>query len=161
MNVRRYIFKLTAPAKTGRLQIGVLSWTVQGQEYELSRPAVNVQRSFDEGAVEITLTPSKRTVYQGEQLSVTLGIHTYENFAGQLQAVSMDLRERFHRAPRGHFNLQFNRVANTAEMTASAKFAWLSPVRTGSLKVPAFRLKYMKVARRRSWNSTRTAAVSR
>lgn len=145
VDVRRYIFKLTAPAKTGRLQIGVLSWTVQGQEYELSRPAVNVQRSFDEGAVEIALTPSKRTVYQGEQLSVTLGIHTYENFAGQLQAVSMDLGSDFivHRADIS--NLQFNRVANTAEMTANAKFAWLSPVRTGSLKVPAFRFKYMKV----------------
>ena len=145
VNVRRYIFKLTAPAKTGRMQIGILSWTVQGQEYELSRPAVNIQRSFDEGAVEVTLTPSKRTIYQGEQISVTLGLHTYENFAGQLQAVSMDLGNDFivHRADIS--NLQFNRVPNTAEMTASAKFAWLSPVKTGSLKVPAFRFKYMKV----------------
>ncbi len=143
--VRKYHFKLTAPRQTGRVQIGVLSWKVQNTEYELSRPGVNIQKSYNDAAVLATLTPSKRVVYEGEQFSVNLALHTYEHFQGNLNAVSMDLGNDFivHRSDLT--NLQFVRSERApAEMDANAKFAWLAPVKSGELKIPAFKFKYMK-----------------
>ncbi|MCK9182375.1 MAG: BatD family protein [Fibrobacteraceae bacterium] len=145
-SVRKYNFKLTAPKKTGRSIAGILTWTIQGTEYELARPEISVQKSFDDAALSVALTPSKYTVYEGEQLSVTLSLHTYEHFQGNLAALNMDLGNDFiaHRSDLS--NLQFTRVPNAPqESEASAKFAWLSPVKTGTVSIPAFKFKYTKI----------------
>lgn len=144
-NVRKYNFKLVAPRQTGRVQIGVITWKIRETEYELSRPVVNIQKSYDDAAVAANLIPSKKTVYEGEQFSVNLALHTYEHFQGNLNAVSMDLGNDFiaHRSDLA--NLQFVRSEKApAEMDANAKFAWLAPVKSGDLKIPAFKFKYLK-----------------
>ena len=144
--VRRYNFKLTAPKKTGRVVAGILTWKIQGEEYEIARPAIEVQRSYDAAAVEVSLSPSKRSVYEGEQLSVTLSIHTFEHFQGNLVATNMDLGNDFiaHRSDLS--DLKLSPIPDAPmETRGSAKFAWLSSVKTGKVSIPPFKFKYMKV----------------
>ncbi len=146
--IRQYSFKLTAPAKTGRRIAGIITWKIEGQEYEISRPAVDVQKSYDDAAVNVSLTPSKKTVYEGEQLSVTLSIHTFEHFQGNLSATSMDIGSDFiaHRSDLSE--LKFTPIPDAPrEAQGSAKFAWISPLKTGSVSIPAFKFKYMKVGK--------------
>lgn len=145
-NVRRYDFKLTAPKQTGRKIAGILTWKIQDQEYEISRPAVEVQKSYNDAAVSVSLSPNKRTVYEGEQLSVTLSIHTYEHFQGNLVATNMDLGNDFiaHRSDLSELKLMPIPDA-PRETKGSAKFAWISPVKTGKVSIPPFKFKYMKV----------------
>ncbi|MBP5247505.1 MAG: protein BatD [Fibrobacter sp.] len=146
--IRQYSFKLTAPAKTGRRIAGIITWKVSGQEYEISRPAVDVQKSYDDAAVNVSLTPSKKTVYEGEQLSVSLSIHTFEHFQGSLSATSMDIGNDFiaHRSDLSELKLSPIPDA-PRETQGSAKFAWLSPLKAGSVSIPAFKFKYMKVGK--------------
>ena len=126
-NVRRYDFKLTAPKQTGRKIAGILTWKIQDQEYEISRPAVEVQKSYNDAAVSVSLSPNKRTVYEGEQLSVTLSIHTYEHFQGNLVATNMDLGNDFiaHRSDLSELKLMPIPDA-PRETKGSAKFAFTS-----------------------------------
>lgn len=144
--VRKYAFKIQAPKKTGVFSVGPLTWKIEGQNYELSQNIqINLQKSFDDAALTISLTPSKRTVYEGEQFSVALSIHTYEHFAGNLVAQTMDLGNDFivHRSDLK--DLEFKRVGNTRESEASAKFAWLSATKSGDMSIPPFSFKYTKM----------------
>lgn len=146
--VRQYSFKLTAPKKTGRRIAGIITWKIQDEEYEISRPTVDVQKSYDDAAVSVSLSPNKRTVYEGEQLSVTLSIHTFEHFQGNLTATSMDLGNDFiaHRSDLSELKLTPIPDA-PRETKGSAKFAWISPVKTGQVSIPPFHFKYMKVGK--------------
>ncbi len=144
--VRKYSFKLTAPKKNGRYLVGPLSWVIRGTEYEIQdRIAVSVQRSYDDAALAVSLTPAKKSVYEGEQFSLLLNIYTFEHFQGELSPLSMDLGNDFiaHRSDLS--NLQFKRLENApGEMEAKANFAWIAPVKSGELTIPPFRFKYMK-----------------
>ena len=70
---RIYTFKLKAPKKTGRISTGQIFMTIDGQKHNLTGdiPA-NIQRAYSDDALTVSLTPSKKTVYEGEQFSVTL-----------------------------------------------------------------------------------------
>lgn len=149
VTAKRFSFRIAAPKKTGRLSAGVLSWKIGGREYDIFHlNGMEVQRSYDDAAVSVTLTPSKYTVYEGEQLSVTLSIHTYEHFQGNLTATSMDLGNDFiaHRADLSELKLSPLQDA-PRETRGSAKFAWLSPIRTGKITIPPFKFQYMKVGK--------------
>lgn len=144
--VRKYVFSISAPKKTGRFSTGPLTWNIGGQEYELS-PGITVelQKSYKDDAISVSLTPNKKTIYEGEQFSVTLGFHTYEHFEGNLQATDMNTGNDFivHRSDLS--GMDFKPVPNTRrEMEASAKFAWLSPTKSGTLQIPPFKFKYTK-----------------
>ncbi len=143
---RVYTFKLKAPKKTGRINIGQISLTIDGQKRVVADEVpINVQRSYSDDALAVTLKPSKTTIYEGEQISVTLGFHTYEHFEGGLQATDMNTGDDFivHRSDLS--NMKFEPVENARrEMQASAKFAWLSPTKSGSLQIPPFKFKYTK-----------------
>ncbi len=143
---RVYTFKLKAPKKTGRLSAGQISMTIDGQKHSISGEIpVDIQRAFSDDALEVTLKPSKTTIYEGEQISVTLGFHTYEHFEGNLQATDMSTGDDFivHRSDLA--NMKFEPVENNRrELQASAKFAWLSPTKSGSLQIPSFKFKYNK-----------------
>lgn len=144
--VRKYAFKLQAPKKTGNFKVGPLTWNIEGKNYELAPTiSIGLQKSFDDAAVVISLTPNKRTVYEGEQFAVSLNIHTYEHFAGNLVAQTMDLGNDFivHRSDLK--DLEFKRVGNTRESEASAKFAWLSATKNGDMNIPPFTFKYTKM----------------
>lgn len=143
---RVYTFNLKAPKKTGRASAGQIFMTIDGQKRALSTDVmVDVQRSFNDDALTVTLKPSKTTIYEGEQISVTLGFHTYEHFEGNLQATDMNTGDDFivHRSDLS--NMKFEPVENARrELQASAKFAWLSPTKSGSLQIPPFKFKYTK-----------------
>jgi hypothetical protein len=143
--VRRYIFKLKAPKKTGKQNIGSVTWNIQGSNYTVYPSlGVTIHRSFDSPAVTVSLSPNKKTVYEGEQFSVTIAFHTYEHFAGSLTPKSMDLGNDFiiHRSDLS--NLDFKPIPNSRELQASAKFAWLSPTKSGTLNIPSFTFNYTK-----------------
>lgn len=144
---RVYTFTLKAPKKTGRISAGAIYLTIDGQERNISGDIpVNIQRAFADDAVTISVTPSKKSVYEGEQFSVNLGIHTYEHFEGNLQATDMNTGNDFivHRSDLA--NMKFEPVPNTRrDLQASAKFAWLSPTKSGNLQIPAFKFKYTKL----------------
>lgn len=143
--VRRYKFKLKAPNKTGRQNIGSVTWKIQDSEYTVYPSLqVTVHQSYNSPALRVSLTPNKKTIYEGEQFYVTISFHTFEHFAGALQAKSMDLGNDFivHRSDLA--NLEFKRVPNSHEQKASAKFAWLAPTKSGSLNIPSFTFSYAK-----------------
>ena len=84
---RVYTFKLKAPKKTGRISIGQIFLTIDGQKRNLTGDIpIGIQRAYTDDALAVSLTPSKKSVYEGEQFNVTLGFHTYEHFEGGLQA---------------------------------------------------------------------------
>lgn len=144
---RVYTFTLKAPKKTGRMSAGAIFMTVNGQKHGISGDIpVNIQRAFTDDALTVSLTPSKKSVYEGEQFSVTLGFHTYEHFEGNLQATDMSTGNDFivHRSDLA--NMKFEPVENARrELQASAKFAWLSATKSGNMQIPAFKFKYTKL----------------
>lgn len=143
---RVYNFKMRAPKKTGQLNVGNINWEIDGQVQNISgKIPVNVQRAFTDDALTVSLTASKKTIYEGEQFYVTLGFHTYEHFEGGLQATDMSTGNDFivHRSDLN--NMEFKPVEGSRrEMQASAKFAWLSPTKNGNLQIPPFKFKYTK-----------------
>ena len=143
---RVYTFKLKAPKKTGRISAGQIYMDIDGQKRAISGDIpVSIQRSYSDDALTVSLTPNKKSIYEGEQFSVTLGFHTYEHFEGGLQATDMNTGNDFivHRSDLA--NLKFEPVeGNRREMQASAKFAWLSPTKSGNLQIPPFKFKYVK-----------------
>lgn len=149
IRAKQYSFHLVAPKKTGVLSAGVLSWKIGEKEYDIYHlNRIEVKRSADAPAVTASLTPSKRTIYEGEQLSVTLSLHTYENFAGNLTATNVDLGSDFivHRADISELKLE--PIPDTRrEASGSAKFAWLAPVKSGQLSIPAFKFNYLKAGK--------------
>ncbi|MCQ2100154.1 MAG: BatD family protein [Fibrobacter sp.] len=144
---RVYTFTLKAPKKTGRISAGGIFMNIDGQKHGITGDIpVNIQRAFTDDALAVSLTPSKKSVYEGEQFSVTLGFHTYEHFQGNLQATDMSTGNDFivHRSDLA--NMKFEPVENARrELQASAKFAWLSPTKSGNLQIPAFKFKYTKL----------------
>jgi len=144
---RVYTFTLKAPKKTGRINAGSISMTINGQKHGITGDIpVSIQRAFADDALAVTLTPSKKSVYEGEQFSVTLGFHTYEHFQGNLQATDMNTGNDFivHRSDLA--NMKFEPVENARrELQASAKFAWLSSTKSGNLQIPSFKFKYTKL----------------
>lgn len=149
ITAKRYDFHLVAPHKTGRKPAGILSWEIGGKEYDIFHlNGIEVKKSYDDAAVTVSLTPNKRTVYEGEQLSVSLSIHTFEHFQGNLVATSMDLGNDFiaHRADLSDLKLVPIPDA-PREASGNAKFAWISPVRTGQLSIPPFKFNYTKVGK--------------
>ncbi len=143
---RVYTFNLRAPKKTGKLQVGQIFLTYNGQKQNLTGDiSIPVQRAFADEALTVSLTPSKRSVYEGEQFFVTLGFHTYEHFEGGLQATDMSTGNDFIVHRNNLSDLKFEPVENNRrELKASSKFAWLSPTKSGDLKIPAFKFKYTK-----------------
>lgn len=143
---RIYTFKIKAPKRTGQIDVGQLFWTINGERQAVSGSIpVNVQRSYNDDALAVSLTPSKKSIYEGEQFYVTLGFHTFEHFEGNLQATDMNTGSDFivHRSDLS--NMEFKPVEGARrEMQASAKFAWLSPTKSGNLQIPAFKFKYTK-----------------
>ena len=143
---RVYTFNLKAPKKTGRISAGQVFLTIDGEKHNITGDIpVTIQRAYADDALAVSLTPSKKTVYEGEQFSVTLGFHTYEHFEGGLQATDMNTGDDFivHRSDLS--NMKFEPVeGNRREMQASAKFAWLSPTKSGNLQIPPFKFKYTK-----------------
>lgn len=143
---RVYTFKLKAPKKTGQVNIGQIYWNIDGQHHTIANNIpVNIQKSFADDALTVSLKPSKTTIYEGEQFYVTLGFHTYEHFEGGLQATDMSTGDDFivHRSDLS--NMKFEPIENARrELQASAKFAWLSPTKNGTLQIPPFKFKYTK-----------------
>lgn len=143
---RVYSFSVRAPKKTGQIDVGQITWEIGGQPQVISsRIPVSVQKSYSDDAISVSLTPSKKSIYEGEQFSVTLGFHTYEHFEGGLQATDMNTGNDFivHRSDLN--NMEFKPVEGARrEMQASAKFAWLSPTKSGTLQIPPFKFKYTK-----------------
>ena len=143
---RIYTLKIRAPKRTGQLDVGQIFWTINGERQAVSGSIpVNVQRSYNDDALAVSLTPSKKSIYEGEQFYVTLGFHTFEHFEGNLQATDMNTGSDFivHRSDLS--NMEFKPVDGARrEMQASAKFAWLSPTKSGNLQIPAFKFKYTK-----------------
>ncbi len=144
---RVYTFKLKAPKKTGRISVGQIYLTIDGQKRNITGDVpINIQRAFTDEALSVSLTPSKKSIYEGEQFSVTLGFHTYEHFEGGLQATDMNTGDDFivHRSDLS--TMKFEPVEGSRrEMQASAKFAWLSPTKSGNLQIPPFKFKYTKL----------------
>ena len=143
---RVYSFNIRAPKKTGSLDVGQIEWNINGSVRTISgNIPINIQRAYSDEAVSVSLTPSKKSIYEGEQFYVTLGFHTYEHFEGGLQATDMSTGNDFivHRGDLS--TMEFKPVEGARrEMQASAKFAWLSPTKNGSLQIPPFKFKYTK-----------------
>lgn len=146
VRIRKYVFKLVAPKKTGSFSVGPLSWKVNDKEYELAdRIPVEIKKSFDDNALSISLTPSKKTIYEGEQFSVLLSMRTYEHFEGNVSFTGTELGDDFiaHRSDLKDLKLQPVPDSRT-DMETSARFAWLAPMKSGSLTIPPIQVKYTK-----------------
>jgi hypothetical protein len=144
---RVYSFKLKAPKKTGMQDVGTITWMIGGEANVVSNKIpINVQRSYNDDALAVSLTPSKKSIYEGEQFSVTLSLHTFEHFQGGLQATDMSTGNDFIVHRNDLSNMEFKPVEGTRrEMKATTRFAWLSPTKSGDLQIPPFKFKYTKL----------------
>ena len=140
---RIYTFKLRAPKKTGQISSGQIYWTIDGQKRALTDNIyLTIRKSLSDPALSLTLTPSKKTVYVGEQFYINLGFYFYEHFGGDLQATELNTGDDFivHRS-----DAQIKREpveGNPYESQATVRYAWLSPTKAGELKIPSAKFKY-------------------
>jgi len=143
--VRKYRFHLVAPRTEGRYALKPV-WDIQGARRSLGSVGVQVQRPYDAAALVALLTPNKKSVYEGEQLSLTLTLLTYPGWQGKATPLTSDLGSDFavHRSDMKDFQFQRSDKPG-AEMEASARFAWVSALRTGNLNIPAMKFGYTKV----------------
>lgn len=145
IKVRRYRFHLQAPRQEGRYTLKP-QWDINGTLRNLGSVGVQVQRPYDAPALVASLTPDRRSVYEGEQIALTLALVSYPGWQGKASPITTDLGNDFvlHRSDMKNF--QFARSQRPgAEMEASGLFAWVSPVRTGTLTIPAMKFGYTKV----------------
>lgn len=144
---RVYTFTLKAPKKTGRISSGAIFMNIDGQKVNITGDIpVNLQRSYSDDALTVSLKPNKTSIYEGEQFYLTLRFHTYEHFAGGLQATDMSTGNDFI-VHRNELNgVEWSPVdGSPRERQASLKFAWLTPTKSGNLQVPPFKFKYTKI----------------
>ncbi len=144
---RVYTFTLKAPKKTGRINSGTIFMNINGQKVNVTGEIpVSLQRSYNDDALVVSLKPNKTTIYEGEQIYLSLNFHTYEHFAGNLQATDMSTGNDFIVHRNELSSIEWNAVEGSPrERQASAKFAWLSPTKSGNLQIPPFKFKYTKV----------------
>ena len=142
---RIYSFKVKAPKKTGTLNLGTLSWILDGGKVTQDQIPVNIQRSYNDDALTVSLTPNKKTVYEGEQFSVTLNIHLFEHFLNGPEATDISTGNDFIVYRNEQAKMTYERIEGTnREAKGSVKFAWLSPTKSGDLQIPPFKFKYTK-----------------
>ena len=142
---RIYSFKVKAPKKTGTLNLGALSWILDGGKVTQDQIPVNIQRSYNDDALTVSLTPNKKTVYEGEQFSVTLNIHLFEHFLNGPEATDISTGNDFIVYRNEQAKMTYERIEGTnREAKGSVKFAWLSPTKSGDLQIPPFKFKYTK-----------------
>ena len=144
---RVYSFKVKAPKKTGRQDLGSLTWMIGGEANTInSNISVQVQRSYNDDALVVSLTPSKKTVYEGEQFSITLNMHLFEHFMKGPEPTDMSTGNDFILYRNEQAKMTYEQIEGTSrEAKGSVKFAWLSPTKSGNLQIPPFKFKYTKV----------------
>ena len=143
---RIYSFKVKAPKKTGTLNLGALSWILDGGKVTQDQIPVNIQRSYNDDALTVSLTPSKKSIYEGEQFSVTLNLHLYEHFLNGPEATEMNLGNDFIVYRNEPSKIKYEHIeGSNREAKGSIKFAWLSPTKSGNLQIPPFKFKYTKL----------------
>lgn len=144
--MRKYRFHLQAPANAGTYQVGPLVWEVAGRRNVLGKVRVEVRRPFGASALTANLIPSKRQVFEGEQFHLTLTLQTHENFQGGIAPLDSDLGADFWSHRSGLKDLQFVRSEKPGvQMEATARYAWLSAIRSGNLQIPTMEFKYQRV----------------
>lgn len=145
IQLRKYHFKLKAPAKEGSYKVSI-QWEMDGKDRALGKVQMDVRRSMNAAGLEISLTPSRSTVYEGEQFGVSLQFVAYENFMGDIQLSGMDLGKDFisHRAEKLEIKPAGSSNKGSGQMS-TAKVAWLSPIRAGELWIPEYKVSYLKV----------------
>lgn len=145
MTVRKFRYTLVAPKVNGAYSLPMV-WNVGGQQRSIGKIRIDVARSMDAPGLQVLLTPNKQNIYEGEQLTLTMTLLTYENFQGGLNLGSVDLGNDFvaHRADLS--KLSFGRSQRPGvQSEVSAPIAWLAPIRSGSLEVPELKFKYQKM----------------
>lgn len=145
MMVRKYHYHMVAPREAKSYKLP-LTWMIDGQTRSLGNVRIDVARPFDASALQVSLTPSKKIVYEGEQLSLTMSMLTFENFQGGLNLSGIDLGNDFvaHRSDLSKLQLARSDRPGV-QLEASAKIAWLSPIRPGNLVIPPLQFKYQKM----------------
>jgi hypothetical protein len=145
LKVRKYSFHLVAPRQEGRYALKPM-WDINGARRNLGSVTVQVQRPYDAAAMTAALTPSKKSVYEGEQLSLTLTLLTYPGWQGKATPLTSDLGSDFaaHRSDMKDFSFGRSQKPGV-EMEAKGYYAWISPLRTGNLNIPAMKFGYTKV----------------
>ena len=149
VRVRKYHYHLTAPSNPGRYGLP-MQWEMNGQRRSIGKISVDVARPYEAAALRVILSPSKSTLYEGEQLRLAMTLQTFENFQGGLNLSSIDLGSDFtaHRAELS--NIQFQRSATPGvNSEASGNIAWIAPIRSGSLEVPELVFNYQKMGERK------------
>ena len=166
-NIRRpykarvYSFNIRAPKKTGSLDIGKMDWNINGSIETIREKLVaTVQKSYNDEALSVSLIPSKKTIYEGEQFSVTLSLHVYEHFRDGPEALEMSTGNDFIVHRNDVSKIKYEPVEGTRrEMQGSVKYAWLSLTKSGTLQIPPFKFKYTKVGEPKFVENKRQTAM--
>ncbi|SIO27557.1 BatD family protein [Fibrobacter sp. UWB11] len=141
---RIYSFHIKAPEKTGKQVLGSLYWDADGKTTAIeSNISVYVHRPYSKDAIDISLVPSKTTVYEGETFSITLKFHLYDHFHTPLQQPVIDTNSNFNITLIEKPKTDYKPVEDTNnELEASMLFAWLSPTKSGKLEISPIKVNY-------------------
>ena len=158
---RIYSFHIKAPKKLGKQDLGSLYWNADGKTTTIEKNiSVYVHRPYSKDALDVSLVPSKTTVYEGETFNITLHFHLYDHFHLPLQQPIMDTSSNFNISLIEKPKTDYKPVEDTNnELEASMLFAWLSPTKSGKLAIPPIKVNYTQstkadVVKTKTLNST-------
>jgi hypothetical protein len=140
-----FTFEVKAPQKTGKQSIGSISWKVNGKQRTISKEfQITIFSTYKGPALEATLTPSKKSVYIGEQFGISydLLIHS-NNRGGSLYPDSVDFGNNFTSFRNEHPKIGSKPNEKSNENLLTIQFAWwLVPNKNGTLEIQPLKFKY-------------------
>ena len=142
-----YTFEVKAPQKTGQLDLGSLSWKANGKQSTISNEyQITVSRPYNAPALEATATPSKKSVYIGEQFGISYNLLIYpNNRGGILHPDSVDFGNNFTFFRNDHPKIESKPNEKSDENLITIPFAWwLIPNKNGTLEIPSIKFQYTK-----------------
>ena len=105
-----------------------------------------VQRSLDAAGLTISSTVNKRTVWEGEQLTLNIQLNAYRNFQQELGVGNLDFGSGFWGGLSDN-STDWKRHGGGAVIASRTLIAHLVPMRAGEQTIPPFAFKYLKEGR--------------
>ncbi len=142
--VKRFHYQLKA-LQEGEHKVG-LFWHYDGSRRSIDSTVISVQRSLDAAGLTISSTVNKRTVWEGEQLTLNIQLNAYRNFQQELGVGNLDFGSGFWGGLSDN-STDWKRHGGGAVIASRTLIAHLVPMRAGEQTIPPFAFKYLKEGR--------------
>ena len=144
--VRKFTFRMKA-LRDGAHRVAVF-WNIEGTRRALGSVTVAVRRNLDAPGLSARASVDRRSLWEGEQFTLTVHLNAYQNFLQLTGAAGLDFGSSFWGALDDDAGFAFERAKKPGDVVATARAqASLAPVKGGRLEIPSMRFTYMKQGR--------------